>query len=160
MGPFYRATLEKPIVFPESVLITAENLNSIDFDKVIYCEVSPMGAMGNEGGVLIYLLGDNDTLVTYETNESIDKEAYDAASERIYLKKNLFINYSGGMGNYVYVKKDAQLEIDEKYTCFWYHSPDTKLRIDSSVKGVFLKVVAQMTSQDEATIDDNDREKK
>jgi len=140
----YRGTLEKPIVFPKSVIITAENLDCIDFNNVIYCEISPIGAMGNEGGILIYALDDKDNLITYETNESIDKESYDATSERINQKTNLFINYSGGFGNYVYVKKDTQLEIDEKYNCFWYHSQNTKLRIDSSVEGVFLRVAAEM----------------
>ena len=143
----YRGTIGHPIVFPKSVIITAENLDSIDFDKVIYCEISPTGAMGNEGGILAYLLDDKDDLITYETNVSIDKESYDATSERINKNANLFINYSGGMGNYVYIKKGAQLEIDEKYNCFWYHSSDTKLRIDSSVKGVFLSLVAEMKQE-------------
>lgn len=146
----FRATLGKPIVFPESVIITTGNLDSIDFDKVIYFEVSPMGAMGNEGGILIYVLSDKDTLITYETNEFLDKESYDSTLERISQKANLFIRYHGGMGNYVHIKKDAQLEIDEKYNCFWYHSEDTKLRIDSSVKGVFLHVVIDMKDRDEA----------
>jgi hypothetical protein len=51
------------------------------------------------------------------------------------------------MGNYVYVRKDIQLEIDEKYNCFWYHSQNTKLRIDSSVRGVFINVVSGMKNQ-------------
>lgn len=143
----YRATLENPIVFPESVIITAENLNSIDLDKVIYCEISPMGAMGNEGGILIYILDDKDRLATYETNVQTDQQTYDAVSKRIDQNVNLFVNYSGGFGNYVYIKKNAQLEIDEKYNCFWYHSQNTKLRIDSSVQGVFLAVIAEMKSQ-------------
>lgn len=146
----FRATLRKPIVFPESVIITTGNLDSIDFDKVIYFEVSPMGAMGNEGGILIYVLSDKDTLITYETNEFLDKESYDSTLERISQKSNLFIRYHGGMGNHVHIKKGAQLEIDEKYNCFWYHSEDTKLRIDSSVKGVFLHVVIDMKDRDEA----------
>lgn len=146
----YRGVLEKPIVFENSIIITAENLDSIDFDKVIYCEVSPMGAMGNEGGILMYVLKDEDNLVTYETNFSIDKESYDATSELINQKADLFVGYYGGMGNHVYVKKNAQLEIDEKYGCFWYHSQNTKLRIDSSVKGVFDSVVAEMKGQNEA----------
>ncbi len=144
MTTLYRGTIGHPIVFPKSVIITPENLDLIDFDKVIYCEISSMGAMGNEGGILIYVLDDKDNLVTYETNVSLDKESYDATSERINQKANLFINYYGGMGNYVYIKKDVQLEIDEKYNCFWYHSQDTKLRIDSSVKGVFLSLIAGM----------------
>lgn len=143
----YRGTLEKPIVFPKSVIITAENINSIDFDKVIYCEISPTGAMGNEGGILIYALSDEDNLTTYETNVSIDQQSYDATLELIDQNLDLFVNYRGGFGNYVYIKKNAQLEIDEKYGCFWYHSLNTKLRIDSSVRGVFSSVVADMISQ-------------
>ena len=146
----YRGVLENPIVFSESLIITADNLDSIDFDKVIYCEVSPMGAMGNEGGIIIYALKDEDNLVTYETNVSIDKESYDATEKLIDKNANLFANYSGGMGNYVYIKKNVQLEIDEKYNCFWYHSRNTKLRIDSSVRGVFDRVVAGMKGQEEA----------
>lgn len=150
MVTVYRGVLEKPIVFEGSVVITAENLNSIDFDKVIYYEVSPMGAMGNEGGILIYVLKDEDNLITYETNVFIDKELCDATLKLFDQKVNPFIGYSGGMGNYVYIKKDIQLEIDEKYGCFWYHSRNTKLRIDSSVRGVFERVVAGMKGQNEA----------
>ncbi len=144
----YRATLKNPIVFPESIIITSENLDSIDFDKMIYCEISPQGAMGNEGGILMYVLKDENTLITYETNIEIDQQIFNAISDLISKNANLFVNYNGGMGNYVYVKKNAQLEIDEKYNCFWYHSSKTKLRIDSSVNGVFLSVIADMTRQD------------
>ena len=140
----YRATLGKPIVFPESIIITSKNLDSIDFNKIIYCEVSPKGAMGNEGGILIYVLKDENTLITYEINLKVDVQVFDNISELISQNANLFIEHNGGMGNYVYVKKGLQLEIDEKYNCFWYHSQDTKLRINSSVQGVFLSVVAGM----------------
>jgi hypothetical protein len=141
----YRATLSHLIVFPEkSVLITVDNLNSIDFDKVIYCEVSPKGAMGNEGGILLYLRDDQDTLFTYETNESLDKESYEVTSRRIDEHKDLFEYFYGGMGNYVYVKKGTQLQIDKENNCFWYFVGIAKQRIDSSVKGVFLEVISQM----------------
>ena len=152
MVTVYRGTLAEPIVFPESVIITDENLDSIDFEKVIYCEVSPMGAMGNEGGILIYVLSDEDNLVTYETNVSIDQQSCDAVSERIDKNVNLLVYYNGGLGNYVYIKKNAQLEIDEKYGCFWYHSKNSKLRIDSSVPGVYRFVAGQMGSQDSGNI--------
>lgn len=143
----YRGTLEKPIVFPTSKIVTPKNLDSIDFDKVIYCEISPLGAMGNEGGILIYTLKDEDSLITYETNVSVDKLSYNALSQIIQTKANLFVGYPGGMGNYVYIKKNAEFEIDKKYKCFWYHSKNTKLRVNSSVEGVFLSVVGYMTSQ-------------
>lgn len=144
MVTLYRGTIGKPIVFPESVIITAENLDSIDFDKIIYCEVTPMGAMGNEGGILMYISDDEYHLATYETNIQTDELSYNTMSEKINQNANLFMHYGGGMGNYVYIKKGVQLEIDEKYNCFWYHSQNTKLRIDSSVKGVFTKLVAQL----------------
>jgi len=150
MVTVYRGVLESPIVFPGSIIITAENLNSIDFDKVIYYEVSPIGAMGNEGGILIYLLSDEDSLVTYETNALSDQQSYDSVLELIKKNENIFDGYSGGFGNHAGIKKDVQLEFDEKYGCFWYHSKNTKLRIDSSVGGVFLSVVADMKSKGEA----------
>ena len=143
----YRGTLEKPIVFPESIIITAKNIDSIDFNKIIYCEITPMGAMGNEGGILIYVLTEKDTLITYEINLEIDEQTFNIVSERISQNADLFINYYGGMGNHVYVKKNTKLEIDEKHNCFWYHSHNTKLKINSSVHGVFLSVVADMTGQ-------------
>lgn len=146
MVTVYRGTLEKPIVFPESIIITNENLVSINFDKVIYCEISPVGAMGNEGGILMYILDDKEKLITYETNEFIDKESYGATSSLFNQKINLFVNYSGGFGNNVYVKKGTQLEVDKKYNRFWYHSQSTKLRINSSVEGVFLRVVSGMVN--------------
>lgn len=150
----YRGTVGHPIVFPESVIITSENLDSIDFDKVVYCEISSAGAMGNAGGILLYLLDGEedgeDNFITYETNVSTDEESYEATSERMNQKANFFVNYSGGFGNDVYVRKDTQLEVDEEYNCFWYHSQNTKLRIDSSVRGVFLQVVSEMTNEDEA----------
>ncbi len=143
----YRAAFEEPIVFPESIIITIENLAHTDFDRVIYCEVSSKGAMGNAGGVLIYVLDDTDELVTYETNFSLDEQVYEAVLERISQEGASFTHYYGGFGNNVYIKKDVQLEIDEKYQCFWYHSQSTKLRINSSVQGVFLSVVDEMTGQ-------------
>ena len=57
------------------------------------------------------------------------------------------INYYGGMGNHVYVKKNTKLEIDEKNNCFWYRSQNAKLKINSSVQGVFLSVVSNMNGK-------------
>lgn len=148
MTTVYRGVIKERILYPESIIITYENLNDIDFNKVIYCEISPEGAMGNEGGILLYILEDEDTLVTYETNLFVNKEIYEATSEKISKNIDYLDNYYGGCGNCVYVKKDTNLEIDEEYNCFWYHSKNTKLRIDSSVIGVFLSMVAEMTNQD------------
>ena len=69
---------------------------------------------------------------TYEINLEIDEQTFNAVSERISRNSNLFINYYGGMGNHVYVKKNTKLVIDEENNCFWYHSQKTKLRINSA----------------------------
>lgn len=143
----YRGVLEKPIIYSESILITPENIEDIDFNSIIYCEASSEGAMGNVGGILIYVLKDEDTLITYETNVSVNKDMYIAISEKINQNSNLFNSYPGGFGNYVFINKNTSLEIDEEYDCFWYHSKNTKLRIDSSVVGVFQSVIADMRKQ-------------
>ena len=143
----YRGALEKPIIYPYSVLITPENIESIDFNKIIYCEISAEGAMGNVGGILIYTVEDEDKIITFETNVSIDEEMYLAISEKVDQNISLFTHYYGGFGNHVYVNKNTRLEIDEEYGCFWYHSKKTKLRIDSSVAGVFQSVVAGMKKE-------------
>ena len=147
MVTVYRGVLKKPIIYPESILITPENIESIDFNKIIYCEISSEGAMGNVGGILIYVHENEDNLVTYETNASINREMYETISEKIEQNISLFNSYPGGFGNYVYINKDTNLEIDEKYNCFWYHSKNTKLRIDSSVEGVFQSVITEMKKQ-------------
>jgi len=147
MVKLYRGVLEKPIIYPKSIFITTKNIESIDFKKVIYGELSVEGAMGNMGGILLYVLENKDNLITYETNAFIDKEAYKAVSEKIDLNIGLFNTYNGGFGNYVYVKKGINLEIDDEYNCFWYHSKDTKFRVNSSVVGVFNHVVNQMRRQ-------------
>lgn len=142
----FRGVIKERILYPTSITITNKNLKYIDFDKVIYCEISNEGAMGNEGGIILYLLQDENTLVTYETNAFLDKQAYEVASEKIIQNMDFFKSYYGGFGNYVYIKSSANMEIDEEYNCFWYHSKTTKLRIDSSVSGVFLSVITEMMS--------------
>lgn len=147
MVTVYRGVLEKPIIYPDSILITPENIDDIDFNKIIYCEISSEGAMGNVGGILIYLLESEDSLVTYETNVSVNKEMYIAMSKKIEQNASHFNTYSGGFGNYVYINKNNTLEIDGEYNCFWCRLESTKLRIDSSVTGVFNSVVAEMNQQ-------------
>lgn len=146
MTTVYRGVIKERILYPESIVITTTNLDEIDFDKVIYCEVSAEGAMGHEGGIILYVLKDENSIVTYETNAFLDKQMYETTSEKIRQNIDLLDSYDGSYGNYVYVKSNANLEIDEEYECFWYHSKKTKLRIDSSVRGVFLSVIAEMTA--------------
>ncbi len=92
----------------------------------------------------MYTLKNENTLITHETNIELDEQVFNVVSERITQNADLFVSFYGGMGNDVYVKKNTQIEIDEKYNCIWYHSQNTKLRIDSSVPGVFLSVVVEM----------------
>lgn len=139
----YRGTIENTILVRKSTSITSENINSIDFDNVIYCEITSLGGMGNEGGIMMYVI-DNEDLTIYETNILSDGRSYNGAFDNIEKRKDLFRNYYGGMGNNVYIKKGIQLEIDKHENCFWYRSQNVRLRIDSSVKGVFIRIAREL----------------
>lgn len=86
----------------------------------------------------MYVLDGTDNLHIYETNAMLDEEAFKLAKEKLEENGHLFTERKGGFGNYVFIKNGIDLEIDDKYECFWYHAPKTKLRIDCSVKGVFM----------------------
>ena len=57
-----RVTME-----PIEVQLTKTDLSQIKVDSIIYFEYASAGAMGNDGGVMLYLIKD-DKLLCYETN--------------------------------------------------------------------------------------------
>ncbi len=144
------------MISPITKTLSKSVLESIEIDKIIYAEVTPPGAMGNAGGIILYVphLGTNE-LICYETNIYNDEETYLLAEEKLFRhldrdntnneKENLFFDfYYGGMGNNVFINKNITLTIQDG---FFIHKLDNlELQIFSSVQGVFNSVVNQMNS--------------
>lgn len=144
MTTVYRATTNRAEDgYPGSTKLTLEILEGIDFKKVIYGERSQSGAMGNAGGIILYVIKDNK-LTRYETNVSKDSKTTIEALKQITLNEELFDLFYGGMGNGVFVKKKVKLEIDENDNCFWYIDGKFRHKIEPSNKGVFLGVSEQL----------------
>ncbi|MBX2966985.1 MAG: hypothetical protein KF845_12640 [Cyclobacteriaceae bacterium] len=132
-------------------------LESIEVDKIIYAEVTPPGAMGNSGGIIIYIKReDNTEMLCFETSIYDDEEVYLFAEEVLFKhldrenntsgKEQLYFDfYDGGMGNNVLINKKIVLSIQDNY--FVYNANDLEYKIISSVQGVFNSVVNQMNSK-------------
>lgn len=55
--------------------LTKDILNNLSISNIIYTEVSEPGAMGNAGGIMIYII-ENQELICYETDWFENKEMY------------------------------------------------------------------------------------
>lgn len=138
---------------PTTIQLTKSIIESINPEEIIYAEMAGGGAMGNAGGIMLYLIKD-DTLICYETNVFNDEEIYVQAEELllkhqdslkypdIELQDCLFDHFYGGMDNNVFVKKNINLEINEGY--FIYKKDNIEYTILPSVRGVFNNVVYAM----------------
>ena len=144
----------KNMISPITKTLSKSILNSIKIDKVIYAEVTPPGAMGNSGGIIIYILqSETNGLICYETSIYDDEETYLMAEEVLYKhsdrdnkqngNENLFFDhYYGGMGNNVLINKEVILAIQDNY--FVCKLENIEFQILSSVQGVFNNVVRQL----------------
>lgn len=141
------------MIEPIKAQLTKTIINSLDPQEIIYAEVAGGGANGNAGGVLIYLVKDKQ-LVCYETNKFTDPENYSLAAEILFkftarqydqeekFESRIFDYVYGGLGNNVFIHKNANLEIKENY--FLYLKDNAEYTIYSSVQGVFNGVVNGM----------------
>ena len=124
--------------------LTKEILETISPKDIIYTEIAVAGAMGNEGGIIIYVVKENQ-LIHYETSIFTNEDVYRLTVEYISINENKFFDfYQGGFGNAVFINKDAELKIKEEY--FEYIDDGNKYKIYSSVKGVFNRVVSSMNN--------------
>ena len=144
------------MISPITKTLSKSVLENIEIDKIIYAEVTPPGAIGNAGGIILYIpqIGTNE-LIRYETNIYNDEATYLLAEEKLFRhldrdnsnneKLDLFFDfYYGGMGNNVFINKKVTLTIQDN---FFIHKQDNlEFQIFSSVKGVFDSVVNQMNS--------------
>ncbi|WP_218138672.1 A1S_2505 family phage non-structural protein [Bizionia paragorgiae] len=141
---------------PITKKISKSILESIETDKIIYAEVTPPGAMGNSGGIIIYIKQNNSNeMLCYETSIYDDEQTYLLVEEKLFKhidredensnKEQLYFDfYYGGMGNNVFINKKINLSIQDNY--FIYQADDLEFQIFSSVQGVFDNVVNQMNS--------------
>jgi hypothetical protein len=141
------------MIKPTTTKLTKEVIDSIIPKEIIYAEVAGGGAMGNSGGIMIYLIKE-DTLICYETNVFTDEETYSQAEELLLkhqsqfkfevleTQDNFFDYFYGGMGNNVFVNKSAALEINDGF--FIYRNRSLVYQILPSVIGVFNGVVYAM----------------
>lgn len=144
------------MITPITRKLSKSILDNIEIDKIIYAEVTPPGAMGNSGGIIIFIRQDNNTeMLCFETSIYDDEETYLLAEEVLFKhldrennvggKEKLYFDfYYGGMGNNVFIKKKINLSVQDNY--FVYHVDDLEYQIFSSVQGVFNSVVNHMNS--------------
>ena len=133
--------MKKPLVKK----LTKSLLESIETENILYTEVTPLGAMGNAGGIIIYLIQEEDKeMICYEVNIDDNEETYLLAEDKIYLGQEHFNYYYGGMGNNVFINKEINLAIGDAY--FIYNAGEIEYQILPSVKGVFTGVVYEMKS--------------
>lgn len=142
------------MIKPTTKSLSKSILNSIEPEEIIYAEVTPPGAMGNSGGIVIYIpQNETDQLICYETNIYDDEEIYLMAKEVLFKhldrqntdneNENLYFDfYYGGMGNNVFINKKVKLGIKEDY--FIYNTERLQFQIYASVQGVFNSVVNQI----------------
>lgn len=136
----------------EKVRITASGIAGLKFENVIYGERSQAGAMGNAGGIILYVL-DGDSFTMYHANLSTDEQAYSEGLFKIAANELQFDVYAGGFGNGVFIKKDISLVVIEEDESFWYIKEDKPYMIKSSVKGVFDNVAKALLTGEQGMID-------
>lgn len=129
-----------------------ENLNAHD---IIYCELAGGGAMGNSGGIIIYVIEENE-LICYEINHFDGDKLYNDAEVLILQHQKEFINghiqireclftfYYGGMGNSVFINKNAQLQVEEDH--FVYKKDNQEYKIISTCRGVHESIAYNLKS--------------
>lgn len=144
------------MITPITRKLSKSILDNIEIDKIIYAEVTPPGAMGNSGGIIIFIRQDNNTeMLCFETSIYDDEETYLLAEELLFKhldrennvggKEKLYFDfYCGGMGNNVFINKKINLSVQDNY--FVYHVDDLEYQIFSSTLGVFISVVNHMNS--------------
>lgn len=141
------------MIKPISKTLSKSIIDKLEFDKIIYAEVTPPGAMGNSGGIIIYIL--QNEMICYKTSIYDDEETYFLAEKLLFKhldrentnNEDLYFNfYYGGAGNNVFINKKVNLSIQGHY--FVYCVDKFQFQIFSSVQGVFNSVVSQIPSMD------------
>jgi hypothetical protein len=146
--------MEKRTIIP----LTQPILNEIQVHQILYCEFAGIGAMGNAGGLMMYIVREKQ-LICYETNLNLDGETYTQSVQLIMNHQDVldyatsesnevfFQHFYGGMGNHVFINKNIALEVEDGY--FVYKVGEEQYQILPSVQGVFESVVYSMKNFDD-----------
>jgi hypothetical protein len=140
------------MILPLAKTLTKSIIESIPLENVPYAEVSPPGAMGNNGGVIIYYhdIYKNE-MICYETNVFHDEESYLAAEDLFYIyyngeksnnEKYDFKLYYGAFGNLIFINTKVNLTIQDDF--FVYHANNLDFQIRTSVPGIFIYLKKEM----------------
>jgi len=128
------------------IKLTTRILNNLAIQDVMYAEIAEPGAMGNNGGIIVYAMK-NKRLFRYETtifeNETIYTQARNSLLrhqnglkiEGIATVSTIFDYYYGGMGNHILVNKNIYLQKLRNH--FRFQMDGNEYTIFCSVPGVF-----------------------
>lgn len=134
---------------PKTTKLSKKIIEQLSANDIVYAELAEGGAMGNAGGITIYLLKDKE-LIRYETSLFDDENFYSDAKSLLLKYQNKFVDenlkvaevlfdyYYGGMGNHVFVNKKITLEKGEDF--FTFKIVNNSYKIYCSVQGVFNSV--------------------
>lgn len=118
--------------------LTKDNVINLNINDIIYSEIAASGAMGNAGGVMVYIFV-NSEFILYHTNVFDNKLVYQKIRELLFQgqeEKQSCLNYHyGGMGNHAFTNKNFDLIKEESH--FVFKTKDSVYKILPSVNGVF-----------------------
>lgn len=138
---------------PRTFLMRKAVIQNLKIENLIFAEYAEKGAMGNSGGLHIYIY-EKDRVVCYECSVFDDEEMFCAVVDFLNKYQTEFQStdisalgdelkyYSGGMGNHVFIPKNINLEIINKG--FKFNDTDEDYFIQCSVGGVFGSVAQKM----------------
>lgn len=132
-------------------------LSSLDLEAVVYAEICPFGAMGDEGTLRMYVpvKGENK-LIFYFVRAESNPETYSAAAKLLSLhstktypnpnnEAELFDYCPGGMQNRVFLRKAIRFEVlPDKLV---YRTDGHEYEIEPSSFGVFRRVSHYVINQ-------------
>lgn len=122
----------------KTIKLSKEIINKLSTNDIVYAEVADGGAMGSSGGIMIYVL-ENNELRLYETSLFDDKNVYYDAKKLLSKHLKVVFNYHyGGAGNHVFINKKIKLNKGKDF--FTFKMEDDHYKIYCSVKGVFNTV--------------------
>lgn len=115
--------------FMRSSTLTKESLSKFISDKsIVYLEIAELGAMGNSGGVLLYVF-ENLEFKKFESNANIDIELFQTMYSTFFNQNSLeekntkefrsSLNYCyGGFGNHVFLSNEIVFKKESNHFSF------------------------------------------